>query len=336
MQANQQWIIFTFSTNHEAAYAIEQFLQMQGAEGVTVEDKIDFIKTYEEQKTPDVIIGDYLDTLSFDVNIEAYFLYQNNKLQINKNPFSLEEKQEKKWINVSDFEAMINKALINIAEISPVGAGYISNRILENEDWQNNWKKYYRTQKFGRIVVNPSWIQYQAKENEILLDLDPGSAFGTGSHETTALVLNFLSDYSFPDLSQKNILDLGTGSGILAIAAAKIFPNSKIDAIDIDEHAIQVAKENAQKNQTNIKFKTAELKDLENEYDLILANLIATLHLDLIPLYKEKLKPGGMLIASGIINLKEEAVRKSFFKNDLKIISEAKQNDWNAFVCKYL
>ena len=73
------------------------------------------------------------------INIEAYFLYQNNKLQINKNPFSLEEKQEKKWINVSDFEAMINMPY-NIAEISPVGAGYISNRILENEDWQNNWK----------------------------------------------------------------------------------------------------------------------------------------------------------------------------------------------------
>lgn len=334
MNENKKWIIFSFSTNHESAYAIEQFLQMQGAEGITVEDKADFLKTFEEQKRPDVIIADYLENLSFDVKIEAYFLFENNQLQVNKDPLITEFGQinSEKWISISEFEQIIKNTLENIAEISPIGKGYLSYRILQNEDWQNNWKEYYKTQKFGRIIINPSWIDYEANDDEIVLNLDPGSAFGTGTHESTSLILKILSEFDQIDLPGKNILDLGTGSGILAITAKKIFTDSQITAIDIDEHAIEVARENAVKNNCKIHFETAELKDLNQKYDLILANLIAAIHLDLSSLYTEKLNENGLLIVSGIIASREAEVKQAFKQQNLKLIEEYHENDWAALI----
>lgn len=325
---NNQWIIFQFLTNHEAAYSISNYLQMRGAAGITVIDKADFLKTFEEQETPDAIIGEFLEELSFDVNIEAYFFYENEKVQVKNDMLS----EETNWISVMEFVSQITEAMERIAEVSEIGKGYVGYRTMRDEDWSEVWKSYYQTLKFGKIVINPSWIEYQAELDEIVLQLDPGSACGTGSHETTSLLLEMLSNRNFDLSSNQKILDLGTGSGILAIAAAKLFPENEIDAIDIDEHAVKVAQENAALNDVKVHFFAGELTDCAGKYDFILANLIAQIHIDLAQEYIEKLNPEGILLASGIIDTRVQEVIQVLTDAGLTLVDSVTKNDWHALL----
>ncbi len=322
-----QWIIFQFITTHEAAFSISNYLEMRGSVGITTIDKKDFLKTFQEQQTPDAIIGEFLEDLSYDVQIEAYFAYDQHQLQC-KNQLS----DELTWLPVDAFIRQMQQALDLISEISDLGKGYIGYRIMADEDWAETWKNYYQTLRFDHIVVNPSWIEYQGKPNEIILQLDPGSAFGTGNHESTSLLLEMLSRKKFRLAPDQRILDLGTGSGILAIAAAKLFPQNEITAIDIDPHAVEVAKENAANNQVHIHFQTGELKDCPEHFDFILANLIAAIHLDLADLYRQKLNRNGLLLASGIINTRLAEVQERLQANGFAILEQATKNDWYALL----
>lgn len=349
-QAEQVWVLFHFLTSHEAAYPISNFLQAMGSVGVTSVDKADFLKTLSEQATPDLIIDEFLASLSFEVRLEAYFPYREGQVKAGVSPKperltpspgtgTLEQDQDLVWQDLADFEGRISQALTSIADFCQVGRGYQGYSLVKEEDWANNWKAYYRTLKFGRIVVNPSWLTYKAQPGEFLLNLDPGSAFGTGSHESTALALHFLSDYDFAQLSppgQHRLLDLGTGSGILALAAAKVLPDWEVEAVDIDSHAVDQARANAAKNKLTIRFSTGELRDQEGPYELILANLIAGLHLDLAADYYRKLAPSGLLLASGIIAGRLDSVRSCFEKNSLKIIDHYQAGDWSALLAQKL
>ncbi len=308
------WLVFEFLTTHEAAFPISHFLEEAGSCGIVTIDKTDFLKSFQEQQTPDAIIGEFLEELSFDVKLEAYFSFTENK------------------IFIKNLENQIHAALARIAEFCEIGKGYLGYHLVKEEDWANNWKAFYQTIKINQIVINPSWIPYQAKDNEIVIRLDPGSAFGTGSHETTALILELLTDMT--SLNPQTLLDLGTGSGILAIAAKKLFPDSEITAVDIDENAILTARENASNNLADIDFKVAELKDCQTEYDLILANLIAKIHLDLAELYPEKLSPEGILLVSGIIADRAEEVRQKLCSAGFLIEAEQQKNDWIALRCR--
>lgn len=325
---NNQWIIFQFLTNHEAAYSISNYLQMMGSAGITIIDKVDFLKTFREQETPDAIIGEFLEDLTFEVNIEAYFPYENEMVIIKDNP----ESEQITSVEIEEFVSHISDAMTRIAEISEIGKGYVGYRVMCDEDWSEVWKSYYHTMKFGHIIINPSWIEYQAKPDEVVLQLDPGSAFGTGSHETTSLLLEMLSENKYQLVENSQILDLGTGSGILAIAAAKLFPQNEIDAIDIDEHAVKVAEENAMLNDVNINFFAGELKDCVGKYDFILANLIAQIHIDLAKEYIGKLNPEGILLASGIIDTRVQEVIQVLSDAGLTLMGKTTKNDWHALL----
>ncbi len=346
-QAEQVWIVFHFLTSHEAAYPISNFLQAMGSVGVTSVDKADFLKTLEEQATPDLIIDEFLAGLSFEVRLEAYFPYRDGQVKAELLPDSARlmvtserdgaRDQDLVWQKLADFEGRIKEALESIAEFCQLGQGYQGYSLVKEEDWANNWKSYYQTLKFGRIVVNPSWLNYQVQPGELLLNLDPGSAFGTGSHESTALALNFLSSYDFtkePSRERSRLLDLGTGSGILALAAAKVLPDWQVEAVDIDRHAVDQAKANAAKNNLNIKFSTGELRDQPGPYNIILANLIANLHLDLAEDYCRKLAPAGLLLASGIIAGRLDDVRACFESNSLEILDLYRAGDWSAILAQ--
>lgn len=330
-----KWLIFQFRTTHEAALAIDNFLLAYGAAGVTTIDKTDFLNTFKENSTPDLIVEDFLNSLDSEVIIEAYFPTTANQLLINRE-LNISEpilaNTEKIWIYIQDFENMIEQSLQRISEFLDIGKGYIGYKLLKEQNWAENWKKFYDTLKIGRIVVNPSWLEYEAENHEIVLNLDPGSAFGTGDHESTALVLQYLSDWSFENIISGPILDLGTGSGILAIAARKIFPDREIFAIDIDQHSIGVAENNSRKNQVQINFSQGELKDLNEKFCLILANLIASIHTELAEHYLEKLLAGGYLIASGIIGSRVEEVKLIFKQAGFILIDESTSNDWSALI----
>jgi ribosomal protein L11 methyltransferase len=207
---------------------------------------------------------------------------------------------------------------------------------LKEEDWANSWKQYYKTLKIGkRIVIVPAWETYQPAEGEITVRMDPGMAFGTGTHETTRLVIELLEDYTLPGCY---MLDVGTGSGILAICASKLGAE-RCNAYDIDPMAVRVANENIRESgQTNV---TCEVSDLLKQvdlsggkYDLICANIVADIIIRMTPDVGAYLKDDGVLLASGIISERAEDVISSFEKHGFRVAEKREENGWCALAVK--
>ena len=207
---------------------------------------------------------------------------------------------------------------------------------LCEEDWANSWKQYYKTLKIGkRIVIVPAWETYQPAEGEITVRMDPGMAFGTGTHETTRLVIELLEDYTLPGCY---MLDVGTGSGILAICASKLGAE-RCNAYDIDPMAVRVANENIRESgQTNV---TCEVSDLLKQvdlsggkYDLICANIVADIIIRMTPDVGAYLKDDGVLLASGIISERAEDVISSFEKHGFRVAEKREENGWCALAVK--
>ena len=205
---------------------------------------------------------------------------------------------------------------------------------LKEEDWANSWKQYYKPVRIGeRLIVVPSWEEYSASESDVVLRMDPGMAFGTGTHETTRLCSRLIEDYMKPG---DYVLDVGTGSGILAIAASKLGAR-KINAYDIDPMAIKVAEENCEENGCNNVF--CGISDLlagvdksEGPYDFISANIVADIIVRMAPDILPFLKKGGLLAVSGIIEPQTERVKESLIKAGLTHVLSRSENDWNAML----
>ena len=207
---------------------------------------------------------------------------------------------------------------------------------LREEDWANSWKQYYKTLKIGkRIVIVPAWEEYEPADGEITVRMDPGMAFGTGTHETTRLVIELLEDYTLPGC---RMLDVGTGSGILAICASKLGAKS-CNAYDIDPMAVRVANENIRDSgQTNIVCEVSDLLkqvDLsDGPYDLITANIVADIIIRMTPDVGRYLKEDGVLLASGIISERAEDVTKSFEAHGFVIAEKREDNGWCALAVR--
>lgn len=177
---------------------------------------------------------------------------------------------------------------------------------VQEEDWANNWKAYFKPFRVGeRLVVVPSWEEYELREGELPLLLDPGMAFGTGTHATTALCLHWLERLIQPGA---RVLDVGTGSGILAIAAARLGADQVL-GIDLDPVAVEVARENVARNQVPVEVRLSTLTEVEpEECELVVANIIASVIIDLLPEIARRMKSGGRFLASGIIAEKRQEV----------------------------
>lgn len=204
---------------------------------------------------------------------------------------------------------------------------FLSYKTVLNEDWVSNFKKYYKTIKIGnRFVINPTWINYEPKENEIVITMDPGIAFGTGDHETTKMCLLSLEENIKKGMS---VIDVGTGTGVLAIAAEKLGAKSII-GIDLDKDAVLYAKENAIKNNASItKIIHGDLmKDVSFKADLIIANILYEVIEILVPDVIKKLKKGGIFISSGIIKDKEEKAVSLMKENGFDILDIKRDGEW--------
>ncbi|MBR2381054.1 MAG: 50S ribosomal protein L11 methyltransferase [Clostridia bacterium] len=203
---------------------------------------------------------------------------------------------------------------------------------VNEEDWANSWKKYYTTLHIGkRTVIVPMWEEYEAKDGEIVVKMDPGMAFGTGSHETTRLVIELLEKYT---KKGARMLDVGTGSGILAICASKLGAG-ECRAYDIDPIAVKVANENiAESGQTNITCEVSDLLkqvDLEGgKYDLICANIVADIIIRMTPDIGRFMKDDTVLLCSGIIKERADDVTKKLNEYALKVIERIDDNGWCA------
>ena len=200
---------------------------------------------------------------------------------------------------------------------------------MNEDDWAESWKQYYKPVPLGRITIVPAWEDYTAKEGEIIVRMDPGMAFGTGTHETTRLVIRLMQDEL---RGGERLLDVGTGSGILSICASKLGAGS-CNAYDIDPVAVKVARDNVLSDGcTNITVGVSDLLrgvDLsEGKYDFCVANIVADIIIRMLPDVKDYLKAGSPLILSGIINERADEVRESVIKNGFTVEKEIKENDW--------
>ena len=206
---------------------------------------------------------------------------------------------------------------------------------MNEEDWAESWKQYYKPIPLGRVTIVPAWEKYDAKPDEVIIRMDPGMAFGTGTHETTRLVMRIMQDEI---KGGERVLDVGTGSGILSICASKLGASS-CNAYDIDPVAVKIAKENAEADGCdNITVGVSDLLrgvDLGGgKYDFCVANIVADIIIRMMPDLGDYITDDAPVILSGIICMREDEVVASVKENGYRIVREERENDWVALMIK--
>ncbi|MBI5657276.1 MAG: 50S ribosomal protein L11 methyltransferase [Geobacter sp.] len=214
--------------------------------------------------------------------------------------------------------------------------------IINQEDWANNWKEHFHTSRIGQhLIIKPSWEAFTAEPSDIVIELDPGMAFGTGTHATTRLCLEALErifnrippfDSPLPQ-APPAVLDVGTGSGVLSIAARKLGAG-RLVAVDIDPEAVGVARENLAQNGVagDLEISTTPLSQITDTFGIILANILAEDLIRLCPDLCPRLVPGGLLILSGILTEREEAVTAAYADSPLTLVEVTRQDEWSCLV----
>ena len=232
--------------------------------------------------------------------------------------------------NLSEYTSFLKErfsALAIDAEISLDG--------MNEEDWAESWKQYYKPIPLGRVTIVPAWESYEAKAGEVVIRMDPGMAFGTGTHETTRLVMRIMQDEIH---GGERVLDVGTGSGILSICASKLGAKS-CNAYDIDPVAVKVARENAEADGCdNITVGVSDLlrgvDTSGGKYDFCVANIVADIIIRMMPDISVYLTDDAPLILSGIISMRADEVRASVEENGFYVVREERENDWLAMMVK--
>lgn len=298
----------TVATNTETSEIVADILYELGSNGVAIYDTEDV-----ESMLKSDIIWDYIDEK----------LLKKSEIVTVKGYYDAE--------NISDILLELDSALENLRNnsLSAVGSLEVTTRAVDDEDWVNEWRKYYKPIHTGRIVVVPNWIKYEPKDGETPIFIDSGMAFGTGEHETTRLCLELLSEL---DASAKDVLDIGTGSGILGIAAAALGANS-VFMSDLDIVAVESAKKNLALNtvKSDVTIKQCDLlSKADISGDIILANITADILIRLSKEIKEHMRPSGYLIISGIIHMRADDVRNAFLDAGLTLDTERVDGEWRA------
>lgn len=309
-----KWIEVQVKTTAEAVEAVSSILYDVGAGGLSIEDPNDIILYAKSDECWDYIEPGLLEQNCEEVIVKAYFPESEDLI----------DKIELIKQNVERIP------LYNLDK----GLGEVTTSEVYEKDWAEAWKKYYKPKKIGeRIVVKPTWEEYEKEDNDIILELDPGMAFGTGTHETTILCIRQLEKYIE---SEQTVFDVGCGSGILSIAAAKLGAE-KVVAVDFDELAVKVTKENARINNVEdiIDIRHGNLLDVVSETsDIIVANIIAEIIVVLTKDISKFLKKGGVFITSGIIHEKIDMVKETMIAEGLEIIDTITLGEWASVVAK--
>lgn len=310
-----KWNKLTIDTTTAAVDMIAYSLEEMGIEGVEILDHVPLSE--EDRKTM------YVDLLPDEIAPD------DGTAKIS---FYVDEKE-----NLEEVLAKVQEELAHIALFLPIGAGTISLDTTEEEDWINNWKQFFKPFRLDdNIVIKPTWeILEEQKEDDIVIQIDPGTAFGTGSHETTKLCISQLKKYIKP---HQTLLDVGCGSGILSIIGLKLGVERTVGT-DIDPNAIRATLENCQINDVTEEEYTAlqgnlladeNFKDSLGShcYDIVVANILADVIIPLSGIASDFLKEDGIFITSGIINTKEEEVKEAMIANGFEIVEITHMNDW--------
>ncbi len=308
-----KWMEIRVTTTSEASDAVSDMLVSIGAGGVAIEDPEDIRKEIARADSLDYADDAFINSLGDDVTVKAYFPGDRSIIELSE---------------------LIKEKIGFISNFLDTGKGYSGYSEVDEEDWSTAWKKYYKPLKIGdRVVVKPSWEEYAAKGDEIIIEMDPGMAFGTGTHETTRMCAKALERYV---KKGDTVLDVGCGTGILSIVAAKLGSGS-ITAVDIDEIAVRVTRENSALNSVSgqIDAYRAVLSDVpETAHDIVVANIISNIIIGISEIMPRYLKPAGVLITSGIIRERKSEVIEAYSKLGFKVEEVEEMGEWVAIIFK--
>ncbi len=295
------WLELTVQTHPEAVESVSELLNRYTTGGVAIEEPIELIDEGQEYR---VLAG-------HPVKVHAYV------------PIDGKEEEARQ---------QVAEGLWHLSSLGPQFVGDLQTRVVHEEDWANAWKDYYHVTHIGRrLVIRPSWREYHPKNDEVVLELDPGMAFGTGLHPTTRMCLEQVERRV---RSGMQVLDVGTGSGILALAAAKLGA-ANVYCIDNSSVAVESALANADMNHLSDRVQVvlgvlgeSEAERLAGRYDLVLANIIARVIGSIASNLAEVLAPGGILITSGIIEDRRHEAEEPLLAAGLKLIDQVTIDDW--------
>lgn len=299
---NWREVAVTVSSAGEEAVA-DLFYQL-GCPGVSIEDP-ELLRSYVESGAWDY--HDFGEITLTGTSVVKGYICENEELQ---------EKLQR-----------LDQSLKELVESFPEWVLQVKGLTVQEEDWATSWKAYFKPVRIGeRFLIKPTWEEISPTPEDIILELDPGMAFGTGTHATTSLCLEALEEIVKPGMS---VFDLGTGSGILAIAAAKL--GAQVEAIDLDSVAVKVALENVHLNQVNdqVRVQQGDLGNLlTGQADLVVANIIADVILILLPDLKRIMKEDGEFLASGIIDHRSPDVEEGLKQHGLEIVEKRENSGW--------
>lgn len=333
------WTKATIDTTSEAVDIISVNLDELGIEGIEIEDhkgiseadrKEMFIDILPEEQEED----DGSAKVSFYIDIK-------NENSSDDDDYGNSVNNKEEFIALID---SVRQMLDDMRSYCNVGDGTITISKTDDKDWLNNWKEFFKPFKVADdIIIKPTWEKLESKnDGDIVVEIDPGTAFGTGSHETTRLCIQGLRKYITNDTK---LLDVGCGSGILSIVGI-LLGAKKAFGTDIDRHALDATFENATVNKIGKdKFDAAagniiddkELMDKAGyDYDIVVANILADVIIPLSGVIGKHIKKDGLFISSGIIDMKAEEVKQAILQNGFEIIETNKMGDWVSYVAKKL
>ena len=309
-----KYIEIQILTTTEASDAVTEMLYEQGATGVYIEDLNDFKQLNQDTTKWDYVEESFLTALAEDVKVKGYF---------SEFEFS-EEKLHSIELKVGQLDSFgLDK-----------GKGEVSTKTVFDEDWANAWKQYYKPVRVGeKVVIKPTWEDYQKQEGDVIIELDPGMAFGTGTHETTIMCIQLLEKYV---QENSTVYDVGCGSGILGITALKLGAK-KVLCVDIDEVCVKVANENAELNNVSneIEIKCGNLLELVTEKtDIIVANIVADIVIAFTDDAEKFLEKGGIFISSGIIKDRRDDVLSKLNQAGYIVNDVLEMGEWCAIAAE--
>ena len=322
-----EWIEVIVATSQMGLEPVEGVLYQCGLNGLMIHDEADFAEFLENPNREwDYVADELVEEKQEQTTGITFFLRDNlyGREQLSQIKSALQSvKETEKELDLGSLEVTMK----NVAE----------------EDWANNWKKYFKPFPVGdKIMIKPSWEELPAQTDKIILKIDPGHIFGTGTHETTQLCMELIEKYVKKD---DMVLDIGCGSGILSIASL-LLDAKEADAVDIDPNAIQIAYENSDRNDIDrnryhvkagniLEDKELQASYSGKKYDLVAANIVADVIIALTKQVPDYIKDGGIFLCSGIITERKEDVLEALKAAGFAVLDIKEKTSWVAIATRY-